>query len=280
MKPSAPHCIFLIAVCLLAGCAATSDGVNAEPPWTDVMDVMDVMDVTDVTDVKDGPPTEVPAGLDQAPDPVPTQAPKSPYGNPATYEVFGQVYSTMESAAGYEEEGVASWYGVKFHGRRTSSGETFDMFKLTAAHRSLPIPTYVRVTNLENGRQSLIRVNDRGPFHADRILDLSYGAAVKLGFADKGTVRIRIEAWEKEPEIYLQAGAFRGRAAAEELKQKLLALTGESTKVVARSADGLYRVHIGPLAGEQWAEQLKPIVAAITYATPILLRLDQQLTQD
>lgn len=130
------------------------------------------------------------AGL---PDPVPRTEPRSRYGNPSTYVVFGKTYRVMDSAAGYSASGVASWYGAKFHGRPTSSGERYDMYQLTAAHTSLPIPVYARVTNLENNKSTIVRINDRGPFHDDRLIDLSYAAAVKLGFADRGTARVRVD---------------------------------------------------------------------------------------
>ncbi len=230
-----------------------------------------------VPDTEDGAPLTVPYDLRNLPDPVPVREPPSRYGNPPTYEVFGKTYSTLESAAGYRAEGFASWYGRKFHGRRTSSGEPFDMFKLTAAHRSLPIPTYVRVTNLENGRQTLVRVNDRGPFHADRILDLSYAAAVKLGFSEKGTARIRMEVVvggeAPSEELYLQAGAFRDLMAARNVQRSLRSLTGERTVLIRRPEDALYRVRIGPLADEGSAQRLQSIVVAAKFAKPILLRL-------
>lgn len=150
--------------------------------------------------VNDGPPSHAPADLATLPDPVPRVEPRSKYGNPPSYVVFGKTYYVMERPDGYAEDGLASWYGTKFHGRPTSSGERYDMYKLTAAHRSLPIPMYVRVTNLENHKSAILRVNDRGPFHSDRIMDVSYAAAVKLGFANKGTARVRVEALTGAPE--------------------------------------------------------------------------------
>lgn len=132
------------------------------------------------------------AELAALPDPEPRSEPRSATGNPSSYQQFGRTYRVLATADGYDRVGNASWYGSKFHGRRTSSGEPFDMFELTAAHRTLPIPSYVEVTNLANGRQTLVRVNDRGPFHDSRILDLSFAAAVKLGFADRGTARVRV----------------------------------------------------------------------------------------
>lgn len=230
--------------------------------------------------VQDGAPQLIPEDLANLPNPVPTDEPPSRYGNPPSYQVFGQTYSTLASATGYQMEGLASWYGTKFHGQRTSSGEPYDMYKLTAAHRSLPIPTYVRVTNLDNGRQTLVRVNDRGPFHADRILDLSYAAAVKLGFAEQGIAKVRIEALNAGQELYLQAGAFRGLEAAQRLQRDLQALTGEPTKVVTPSQDALYRVHIGPVKGEQRARELQSMVTAANYSLPIVLWLGEKFAAE
>ena len=113
--------------------------------------------------------------------------------NSRPYEVLGQRYSPLASGKGFEEIGYASWYGQKFHGHLTSNGETYNMFAMTAAHKTLPLPSYVRVTNLENGQQAIVRVNDRGPFHDNRIVDLSYAAAVKLGYQHKGTAKVKIE---------------------------------------------------------------------------------------
>ncbi|MEX0731030.1 MAG: septal ring lytic transglycosylase RlpA family protein [Aquisalimonadaceae bacterium] len=127
-------------------------------------------------------------------DPEPRDEPRSRYGNPESYEVFGQTYRVMaEMPDDHSEEGIASWYGKKFHGRRTSSGEPYDMYTLTAAHRELPIPAYVRVTHLENGRSVVVRVNDRGPFAHNRIIDLSYAAAQRLDMVDTGTAPVRID---------------------------------------------------------------------------------------
>ena len=128
------------------------------------------------------------------PDAVPRAEPLSKYGNPESYTVYGKTYNVMPSSLGYREIGYASWYGRKFHGRRTSSGEIYDMYAMTAAHRTLPLPTYVRVRNLDNGREAIVRVNDRGPFHSDRIIDLSYAAATKLGLVEAGTAKVEVEA--------------------------------------------------------------------------------------
>lgn len=145
----------------------------------------------------DGPPANPGAvDLEAIPDAVPVEEPLASSGNMREYRVFGETYRTLGTSEGYEAEGVASWYGREFHGRATSSGEPYDMYAMSAAHRSLPLPTYLEVTNLDNGRRVVVRVNDRGPFHDDRILDVSYAAAWKLGMIGTGTARVRIRALE------------------------------------------------------------------------------------
>jgi rare lipoprotein A len=130
----------------------------------------------------------------QIPDASPHREPKSRYGNPESYWVRGRLYHTLASADGYRERGIASWYGPNFHGRLTSNREPYDMFGMTAAHRTLPLPTYVQVTNLRTGKQIVVRVNDRGPFHPNRIIDLSYSAAAKLGILGEGTGLVEVAA--------------------------------------------------------------------------------------
>jgi rare lipoprotein A len=122
------------------------------------------------------------------------EAPRSKYGNPESYEVNGQTYRVLDTARGYRERGLASWYGEDFHGKRTSSGEPYNMHAMTAAHRTLPLPSYVRVTNLQNRREVIVRVNDRGPFHGDRIIDLSFAAATELGIVRDGTAEVEVVA--------------------------------------------------------------------------------------
>jgi len=136
-------------------------------------------------------------------DAVPRIEARSRGGNKSPYRVFGKQYWVMPSSLGYTATGTASWYGSKFHGHQTSNGEIYNMYSMTAAHKSLPIPTYAKVTNLNNGRHVIVRVNDRGPFHGDRLIDLSYAAATKLGYAKLGTAQVRIEAidpvaWQRE----------------------------------------------------------------------------------
>jgi rare lipoprotein A len=146
--------------------------------------------------VADSTPADL-ADVDRIPEPVPDAEPRSRYGN-RDYSVLGKRYHVMDSAAGYHEIGQASYYGGKFHRRRTSSLEVYDMYAFTAAHRTLPLPSFVRVTNLDNGKSVVVRVNDRGPFHSRRIIDLSYAAAVKLGMVKQGVARVEV--------VALQAG--------------------------------------------------------------------------
>lgn len=136
----------------------------------------------------------VPADIKSIPDAVPRAEPRAKYGNPSDYEVLGEHYFVLKSAAGYREHGRASWYGTKFHGKKTSSGEVYDMFGMTAAHKTLPLPTYVRVTHLGNGKSVVVKVNDRGPFHQGRIVDLSYAAAAKLDMLGGGSAEVIVEA--------------------------------------------------------------------------------------
>ncbi|MCZ6855857.1 MAG: septal ring lytic transglycosylase RlpA family protein [Gammaproteobacteria bacterium] len=220
----------------------------------------------------DGPPLHTPPDIANLPNPIPTDEPKSKRGNPPSYTVRGKTYHVLDTAVGYKATGNASWYGRKFHGRLTSSGEPFDMFKLTAAHTTLPIPTYLRVTNLANGRSTIVRVNDRGPFHSERIIDLSYAAAVKLDFAASGTARVQVETLAKQPDFFLQAGAFRELAAADALSDNLRKLTGTSVYVVRVSDDRLFRVRVGPVRGHPEALRLQALIMAADYGQPLILR--------
>jgi rare lipoprotein A len=149
-------------------------------------------------------PTSIPTALSpregetvpvsDIPDAVPRSEVKTQYGNPESYSVFGVEYQVLDTSEGYHEIGIASWYGEPFHGRRSSSGEQYDMYKMTAAHKTLPLPTYLRVTNKSNGYTVVVRVNDRGPFVDGRIIDLSYTAALKLEIVEKGTALVEVVA--------------------------------------------------------------------------------------
>src|SRR6185295_17663113 len=166
----------LLAALLLAACSGNSSRPRNDDGYPDL--------------------ASVPKDIHAVPDARPVAEPRSRYGNPKAYEVFGERYFVLGSAAGYKEQGRASWYGTKFHGQRTSSGETYDMYQMTAAHKTLPLPTYVRVTRLSNGRSVVVKVNDRGPFHQGRIIDLSYAAATRLDLLKDGSAEVEVEAVE------------------------------------------------------------------------------------
>lgn len=215
--------------------------------------------------------------LAHVPDAVPRSEPLSRWGNKSPYEVLGKRYYVLPSAEGYRARGNASWYGKKFHGHTTSNGEIYDMYQMTAAHKSLPLPSFVKVTNLENGRQVIVRVNDRGPFHADRLIDLSYAAAYRLGMLQNGTARVEVEAimagsseavlaQSRQPRPAppaagqaasggrsLQVAAFSTESKAQAVAARLLGLLQEPVQVrpVQRDTRTLYRVQLGPLSGNR-----------------------------
>lgn len=142
---------------------------------------------------KDGAPLN-PIDLSHLKEPIPVDEPLSKYGNPDTYKVLGKRYYTLDKSKGFKQTGLASWYGTKFHGKRTSSGEPYDMYALTGAHKTLPLPTYAKITNKANNKSIIVKINDRGPFHSDRIVDLSYAAASKLGLLGHGTAHVELAA--------------------------------------------------------------------------------------
>jgi len=229
----------------------------------------------------DGPPDRHPVDLDSIPDAVPKREPLSATGN-SPYEALGKRYVPMPTADGYEKRGVASWYGKKFHGQRTSSGEKYDMYKMTAAHRTLPLPSYARVVNLKNGRSVVVRVNDRGPFLHGRVIDLSYAAAYKLGIMASGTGRVKVESIDADTpdsriasagsdqtarnsgapvkdlssdagRFYVQFGAFSQSANARSLMQKLQQ-NGIGFAHIQQGDDGYFRVRSGPFSSSMTAE--------------------------
>jgi rare lipoprotein A len=206
------------------------------------------------------PPVVLPAPPlpDTVPDAMPRIEPRSRNGNPPFYDVFGKRYYVLSSSAGYVERGVASWYGPGFHKVRTSTGELYDMYGMTAAHKTLPLPAYVRVTNLRNGRSVVVRVNDRGPFVGNRIIDLSYTAAAKLDMLRNGTAMVEVRSLDSSapsitastaPSLFVQAGAFADPANAERLAEKLRG--GSYGNVFVRddqiAGRRMYRVRIGPV---------------------------------
>ena len=224
--------------------------------------------------VKDGAPdSKYAKKWDEIPNAVPRDEKKSKYGNPASYEVFGKRYYVLDSSEGFKQKGLASWYGTKFHGQRASSGETYNMYAMTAAHKTLPLPTYVEVKNLENGRKAVVKVNDRGPFHDGRIIDLSYAAATKLGVVATGTAPVEIRAIgnEKEPvagvddkyidengKLFVQIAAFNTEENALKLIEDLREKKFHSVRIHVDNNKGklLYRVRIGPVPTDNVAEKV------------------------
>lgn len=216
-------------------------------------------------------------------------------GNRSPYTVNGKSYRVMATEEGFQQTGLASWYGEKFHGHLTSNGETFDMYQVSAAHTSLPIPSYARITNLENQRSIIVRVNDRGPFHNDRIVDLSYAAAHKLGFTNQGTALVHLESIIPDRQNvllanstgsgagspasaasgrYLQAGAFSDIRAAERLSRRLRELTSRPVfirSVQAQNAQQLHRVRVGPIADPQEVERITQMMVAAELGQPYMV---------
>jgi rare lipoprotein A len=213
--------------------------------------------------IPDGPPPDI----SKLVEPVPKVEPRALYGNKSPYSVLGRTYTVLPSARGYVERGIASFYGNKFHGYKTSSLENYDMYGFTAASKTLPLPSYARVTNLANGKSVIVRVNDRGPFHEDRVIDLSYVAAVKIGVWPKGTGLVEVRGIDpgepvrdlpppppaappgKLPGIYLQVGAFSDAANAEQVAQRLRAANFAPVQVMDAEIGGrtVHRVRLGPL---------------------------------
>ena len=237
-----------------------------------------------------GPRAEI--NVARIPNAVPRVEPLSTNGNPQSYTVLGRTYHVLRSSRGYDERGIASWYGTKFHGHTTSNGEIYSMYKMTAAHKTLPIPSYVQVTNLENGRKVIVRINDRGPFHPNRIIDLSYVAAKKLGIASNGTGLVEVRSidprnWHPERSVptpvktryraplsaentlYIQAGAFASRYNAEQLKKKLdVLLPRQNVQMAYLASDKLYRVRVGPLPNVDAADKVAQTISNNGYPEP------------
>ena len=257
--PSAARLLAIfVAILLLASCASTPDSTPA-PVMIEKDSAGKAIDTSVIPNAK------------PKPEPI-TKA-----GNKSPYEVFGKTYKVMPTNKHYSATGIASWYGTKFHGRLTSNGEVYNMYGMTAAHKTLPIPSYVKVTNIENGRSIVVRVNDRGPFHGGRIIDLSYVAAMKLGYADKGTAKVLVEAIDTDPKApepplvtatpsmvaeaelpqsapdtasyegqYLQVGAFSDASLADQLRSKIGSLV--SHPMTVRNQNNLFKLWIGPIA--------------------------------
>lgn len=242
--------------------------------------------------------------VSHVPDAVPRVEPRSRGGNPSTYVVLGKRYYTLQDSKDFVERGIASWYGRKFHGRKTSNGEVYDMYAMSAAHKKLPIPTYAKVTNLENGRSVIVRINDRGPFHENRVIDLSYAAASRIGMLGKGTALVevrtiapsapkpakasrvaykppgstneqpvRARSGSATPQIFLQAGAFSNSDNAERLRNRLQQGLARSVRVtpVATASGDVHRVQVGPLASVEIADTVSAQMHELGIGKPLVV---------
>ena len=237
----------------------------------------------------DSAPRAIPEGLEDLPDPKIIIEPLSRIGNHSPYTVNGQTYQVMSRPAAYRREGKASWYGTKFHDRLTSNGEKYDMFKLTAAHKHLPLPSYVEVTNLDNLKRAIVRVNDRGPFHDDRLIDVSYAAAVKLGFAQEGIARVLIELKTAgEPEVneslpsariekrfFLQLAGFENLKEADVIAGRLESIEQiiYSPVILSVGSQDGYQVRVGPYKTRKETERLQAL--AVIYDISPLTIIEQ-----
>jgi len=251
----------IVVLMLLLGACATQPPGSRDTVTHDAADPVDSAPVpkSRYAVAHDFAPLK-PISPDEVFDAIPRADPILAVGNMSPYVVDGITYEVLENYRSYREQGIASWYGAKFTGHETSNGEFYDVYLPSAAHKSLPIPSYARVTNLENGKSIVVRVNDRGPFHSDRIMDLSYAAAVKLGYMEKGTARVEIEVIDvagvedRRDDVYgmyrfLQLGAFGREATAQTLMQELQALLPAPVFIVPVETGGtlLYRVRVGPV---------------------------------
>jgi rare lipoprotein A len=263
--------LYLLLVCLLPGCSFFRDK-SSGAYFED-----------------DGPPVGGPSPASVA-NAVPRPEPLSRIGN-SPYEVYGVTYVPIRKVSvGYAQAGEASWYGKKFHGRKTSNGDVYDMYGMTAAHKTLPLPTYLQVRNLDNGREVVVRVNDRGPFLGGRILDLSYMAAQKLGVVATGTAQVRIEVIDgpvsakapvqsvaldrPEAVFFLQAGSFRLATNAHRLKADLAGagVTGIRVVTVQIGQNLYHRVQVGPIHGSAAVSTQRGIVINLTGIEPKVVK--------
>ena len=272
--------LVLVATLLTTGCITTPPAPQS----------------TRYTSNQDGPP-ETPFDPQQIKPATPQWEPPSQYGNHSPYTVLGKTYQLMESKENYQETGIASWYGSKFHGHRTSSWEPYDMLKMTAAHKTLPLPSYVKVTNLENQQTVTVRVNDRGPFHDDRIIDLSYAAAHLLGMTEKGTAQVKVEIITLSPppsdaaiqlainsqiarpmarpnngKLYLQIGAYKELSTALDMQTQIIPLTKTPVSIsrITTPKNVLHRVQIGPFKQWKELETLTSLIKEKNIANPVV----------
>ena len=291
--------LLLLALLLLAGCGGAKtkpshDSSNRQPSSRargagagsdSFRDDLGKSQRSRYRDDSDSVPGDVP-DVSKLIEPVPKSEPHSLYGNKSPYTVLGHTYSVLPSARDYDERGIASFYGNKFHGYKTSSLETYDMYAFSAASTTLPLPSYARVTNLENGRSVIVRVNDRGPFHQNRVIDLSYAAAVKIGIWPRGTGLVEVRGIDPghptqellppvvvtsgHPGIYLQVGAFSDADNAERLARRLRQANLGEVQVMDADVNGrrVRRVRVGPLADVDRADQVSARIEGMGLPRP------------
>lgn len=310
-RPSLPFIAALLALTLAACSSAPPKKVNpitrlpkqtlpVPPPGK-----MPAFGSDEFNRIKDTFP-DAPPDVSQVPDAEPKVEPMAKYGNKNPYTVLGETYRLLPSAKGYTATGTASWYGKKFHGLRTSSGESYDMYRMSAAHRTLPLPSYVRVTNVANGKSVIVKVNDRGPFHSERIMDLSYAAAYRLDMLKSGTARVKLEAidaaeWQAArgnrpaavvaaaapvtalsssalpaeadgpPRFFVQVGAFSSPGNAGALQSRLLELVYAPVEIAASGAPAVNRVQVGPFFTREDADKVADIIRGNALGQPIVV---------
>ncbi len=294
-------CSCICALLFISACSSTPpkkvNPITRLPPQTKPVPKnpadMPVFGSDEFNRIKDEYP-DAPPDVADVPDAEPVEEPLSKYGNKSPYTVLGETYKIMPTAKGFTQTGKASWYGTKFHGLRTSSGEKYDMYKMTAAHRNLPLPSYVRVTNVSNGKSVIVKVNDRGPFHSDRIMDLSYAAAARLDYLKAGTATVRIEAIDpaefqgklgktgkpakaakadmasEEPRFYVQIGAFGVIGNATALQARILDLVYAPVQIA--QGDGVHRVQVGPFFTREDAEKVADILSERDLGKAIVIK--------
>jgi rare lipoprotein A len=280
---------------IFAGCSSTPKSTSPEPDHSSRYTIKQDRAPSGSFDV---------SGLQDA---VPRYEQPRNAGNMAQYKVWGKTYRVMDSNDGYVARGIASWYGEKFHGHKTSNGEIFDMYSMSAAHKSLRIPSYARVTNLENGQSVIVRVNDRGPFHDDRLIDLSYAAAKKLGYKSKGTARVEVAAITVREDgsmtlagkpfkpgvgapavaaapvpgqsaggssgLFVQLGSFSQRDPAEALLAKARGVIETPMRVreVTTGSGRFHRAQIGPFSDESEARHAQNLLESRGFGQSIVL---------
>jgi len=296
-KRSSAFLSVLLVTCLQTPASYAGNEVYFSTPVTELMDGVALDAHTSVDAAPDVPLTT--DELAKIPDATPMDEPFSKYGNPTQYTVLGKTYTVMAKAKNFKQVGLASWYGKKFQGQRTSSGEKFDMFKLTAAHKNLPIPCYAKVTNQENGKSVIVKINDRGPFHSDRVMDVSWAAAAKLDMLGKGTSKVKIEvirsadettaiasatpmttpatttaAIDENKQFFVQVGAFSTEDNALNLQSKLSEVVALPIEVSsAESNKAIHKVQVGPFVDEITANKARDYILQLAaVSNPIVIK--------